>query len=162
MTKRPAMMKRPSGPAETATEEEYQEQPVPQTQTTEDDETDDAEHDDCQLDETKSKQEDDEDDGAGEIKGKNAADRKRTLKIIKDLNLQLSTDGTLKQRLQDYCRIMSEQPVDVLKKVHLPTSFAPKEMSALWQLLKGWIKKSSPNMKQKWKAIQEMKGDHNG
>ena len=44
--------------------------------------------------------------------------------------------------------------------MYLPAMFSPSEMSGLWQMLKGWVKKSSPGLKAKWDAISKLHGSH--
>ena len=83
--------------------------------------------------------------------GKGAKQRQETIAVLNDLGIKL--DGTLKEKIQQYCRAMIEQNVDVLKKIYLPTLFSHSEMSTLWQMLKGWIAKASPKTQAKWKEI---------
>ena len=82
---------------------------------------------------------------------KGAKQRQETMALLNALGIKL--DGTLKEKIQQYCRAMIEQSVDVLKKIYLPTLFSPAEMSTLWQMLKGWIAKASPKTQAKWKEI---------
>ena len=55
---------------------------------------------------------------------------------------------------------MIEQDVQELKQMYLPVMFNKTEMSGLWQMLKGWIKKASPGLKAKWGAIDKLQGSH--
>ena len=98
---------------------------------------------------------------AAELDGKKGAkQRQETIAVLNDLGIKL--DGTLKEKIQQYCRAMIEQNVDVLKKIYLPTLFSHSEMSTLWQMLKGWIAKASPKTQAKWKEICKTPMSHCG
>ena len=63
-----------------------------------------------------------------------------TAQVAKKIGLNLS--GSLKSRIEQYCKAMIEQDLGTLRQMHLPALFSAAEMSSLWQMLKGWIAKA--------------------
>ena len=81
-----------------------------------------------------------------------------TLALCRELGLDLS--GTLQEKIASYCRVMLAQPIETLKQVHLPAIFSPQEMTSMWQMLRGWIKKASSKTQAKWAEICKLQGSH--
>lgn len=94
------------------------------------------------------------------LKGKGIKQRTATVALCKTLGIDLK--GTLKEKIQMYCKAMIEQDTETLKKIYLPVLFSPLEMSSLWQMLKGWINKASTQTKAKWQEICKMQGGKDG
>ena len=90
----------------------------------------------------------------------NSKAKAATLAMAKHVWIKLK--GNLNELVQQYCKLMIEQDVHTLKQMHLPAFFSPTHMSALWQLLKGWVAKASPGLKAKLEQIKRMNGTHSG
>ena len=58
--------------------------------------------------------------------------REQTLKLATTLGIDL--DGSLKDRISQYCKVMVEQDVQIVKNMYLPALFDGKDMS-VWSLV---------------------------
>ena len=59
-------------------------------------------------------------------------------------------------KVKAYVKCLVEQPVEKVKQMNVKVLFKPAEMSALWNFMKRWIAKASPETKKKWQALKDM------
>ena len=62
----------------------------------------------------------------------------------------------LAEKVKAYVKCLVEQPVEKVKQMNVKVLFNAAEMSALWNFMKRWVAKASPETKKKWQALKDM------